>query len=117
MSFLILPEGFCKKQIYLFFIYLVSIVSVKKYNVLPSKYGNLSIKKGHKMIMSIVTIRGLYVLYRYPWLQFYRGNFSKFNIYQPIYLYQNYLIIICWLVSIRSRPSISWCGPNLSRSG
>ena len=63
MSFLILPEGFCKKQIYLFFIYLVSIVSVKKYNVLPSKYGNLSIKKGHKMIMSIVTIRGLYVLY------------------------------------------------------
>ena len=53
----------------------------KKYNVLPSKYGNLSIKKGHKMIMSIVTIRGLYVLYRYPWLQFYRGNFSKFNIY------------------------------------
>ena len=53
----------------------------KKYSVLPRKYGNLSIKKGHKMIMSIVTIRGLYVLYRYPWLQFYRGNFSKFNIY------------------------------------
>ena len=65
MSFLILPEGFCKKQIYLFFIYLVSIVSVKKYKRIsvPSNHGNLFLIKGHKVIMSIVTIRGLYVLY------------------------------------------------------